>query len=62
MLVSEMIYKLQKLQDQLGDVEVLITDGYNVLCYQGEYDIGVYEDFDSKKFIDIGIGGCENFG
>ncbi len=54
MLVDTMIAELTKLRDQLGNVEVLITDGYDARGYRGNYFIGQFE-----RKIDIGIGGCE---
>jgi hypothetical protein len=57
MKLSEMITKLTALQDQYGDVEVLITDGYYCMCYRGNYHIGTYRD-KSTTYVDIGIGGC----
>ena len=57
MLVSELIKKLQKLQEQVGDAEVLITDGFQQECYRGDYAVEVFIDPDGYSFIDIGIGG-----
>lgn len=57
MLVDEMIARLSELRGQMGNVEVLITDGYQARCYRGQYSI---ERFDYQgSFIDIGIGECE---
>lgn len=57
MLVDEMITRLAELRDQMGNVEVLITDGYDARGYRGGF---VINDFNHcGKFIDIGIGGCE---
>ena len=58
MRVSEMIKQLQTLQTQLGDVEVLVTDGHNAACYRGDYEIIEWQDDDGKMCVDIGIGGC----
>lgn len=57
MKVSEMIHKLSLYQQTLGDVEVLITDGYRAQCYRGDYEIEPWDDNGSWT-IDIGIGGC----
>lgn len=59
MLLNDMIEKLTKLQKEFGNVPVLITDGYNVNCYRGEYEIVALVDFDGQNAVDIGIGGCE---
>ena len=58
MLASEMISKLVHLIGEVGDREVLITDGIIVNCYRGDYDIGIFEDVDGRSYIDIGIGNC----
>lgn len=57
MKVSEMIHRLSLYQQELGDVEVLITDGYSAACYHGDYDITPCF-VDNSMTIDIGIGGC----
>lgn len=56
MRASEMILQLLQLQKEVGDVEVLITDGYSAACYRGDYCIQIFED--GAHFIDIGIGNC----
>lgn len=58
MKISEMIEYLQVLQSQIGDQEVLITDGFNARCYRGDYSIVKYTDIDGTVYADIGIGGC----
>lgn len=58
MKVSKMIERLASLQSVLGDVDVLITDGYNASCCKGQYEIAPWVDDDGKSCIDIGIGGC----
>lgn len=58
MKISEMIAALQGLQDKLGDVEVLITDGHNAACYRGDYEIIEWQEDDGSMTVDIGIGGC----
>lgn len=55
--VSEMIAKLQSLYAEVGDVEVLITDGYQCQGYRGSYDIQKWTE-NGENFVDIGIGGC----
>lgn len=61
MKVNTMINKLTKLRDELGDVEVYITDGYECVCYRGndecDFSINKYDN-NVKVVIDIGIGGC----
>jgi len=57
MLVDEMITRLVELRDQMGNVEVLITDGYDARGYRGTFSINEFSHCGS--FIDIGIGGCE---
>jgi hypothetical protein len=58
MRVSELIKKLQDQLDVVGDVEVLITDGFQAECYRGDYAVELFVDVDGYSFIDIGIGGC----
>lgn len=58
MKASILIQKLQSLKDEVGDVDVLITDGFQAQCWNGEYDICVFKDFNGNECIDIGIGGC----
>jgi hypothetical protein len=58
MKISEMIAQLNVLRDELGDVEVLVTDGYNAACYRGSYDIVKWIEDDGSVVVDIGIGGC----
>lgn len=61
MYLSEMIQRLEELRAQCGDVEVLITDGHEGVCYRGDYGIFRYqEDERGQVFVDIGIGGCED--
>jgi hypothetical protein len=62
MLISEMIEQLTALQNKLGDVEVLITDGYESRGYRGDFQIKEWYDFEGtgQMTVDIGIGGlCE---
>ena len=56
MLVDDMIAQLSELRDRMGNVEVLITDGYDARGYRGGFVINDFND--CGKFIDIGIGGC----
>ena len=61
MRVKEMIQQLNKLYRELGDVEVLITDGHDCLGYRGtdeaDFEIVKWEE-DGVTYVDIGIGGC----
>lgn len=57
MKVSELIRKLEMYQVAVGDVDVLITDGYDARCYRGEYGVHAWLDDDGEMTIDIGIGG-----
>ena len=59
MRVSELIQKLQVLKDELGDLEVLITDGWNAVGYRGNFLIQHYIDIDQTNYIDIGVGGLK---
>ena len=60
MRVSEMIRRLEQYQAELGDVEVLITDGFNAECYRGNYAIEPWWEDDLGQWcIDIGIGGSK---
>ena len=36
-----------------GDMDLLITDGYDCRCYEGNYSVVEFEGA-----VDIGIGGC----
>ena len=58
MRVSEMIVQLAEFQKRFGDIEVLITDGYECQAYRGDYQIIKWEE-DDQVFVDIGIGGCK---
>lgn len=59
MKISEMIRQLEKYQAELGDVEVLVTDGFNAECYRGNYEIVKWWEDDLDQWcVDIGIGGC----
>lgn len=58
MKISEMISELAVLQTQVGDVEVLVTDGYDARGYRGDYEIVKYIDCDGAVYVDIGIGRC----
>lgn len=59
MKISEMVERLQALQEQNGDLELLITDGFNAECYRGDYEVCLFMDIDNKIYADIGIGGCK---
>lgn len=58
MKLSEMISQLSKFKEELGDVEVLITDGFDALCYRGLYEIQPWKDDSGEMTVDIGIGSC----
>ena len=58
MKVSTMISELQYLKDKLGDVEVLISDGWRGYMYSGNYRIVRWDNEDGQPLVDIGIGGC----
>lgn len=58
MRITEMIERLNKFYAELGDVEVLITDGFDAQCYRGSYEIIRWQDDDGTMTVDIGIGGC----
>ena len=49
---------IEQLQQYSPDMEVLITDGFNALCYKGQYQVKEFTDVDGKTYVDIGIGGC----
>jgi hypothetical protein len=54
MLISEMIHKLQCLQDEAGDLEVgMLTEGDGTFVYQNYLDIDVISIPDDKgKLLD----------
>ena len=54
MKVSKMIEILQGFPQEL---EVMISNGYDLRFYSGEYDIQLWEDEDGVELVDIGIGG-----
>lgn len=58
MRITEMIERLTALRTELGDVEVLVTDGFNAECYRGNYEIIKWQEDDGTMTVDIGIGGC----
>ena len=58
MKVSTMISELQHMKDELGDVEVLISDGWRGYMYSGNYRIVRWDNADGQPLVDIGIGGC----
>lgn len=59
MRITEMIERLGALYEELGDVEVLITDGFDAQCYKGSYEIRKWKEDDGTMTVDIGIGGCK---
>ena len=60
MKVSKLIKKLTELYEELGDVDVTLTDGWEARCYYGEYDVIKFFDPQTCQMtIDIGIGGTE---
>jgi hypothetical protein len=58
MKISNMISELSLLWGDLGDVEVLISDGLKFNFYRGNYNIKRHEE-SGEVFVDIGIGGCD---
>lgn len=54
MKVSKMVEILQGFPQ---DLDVMISDGYNLEFYSGEYDIQLWESEDGTKCVDVGIGG-----
>jgi len=57
MKISDMISQLQLLQGDIGDVEVLISDGYRGYFYRGNYKLERYS-MNGEVFVDIAIGHC----
>ena len=58
MKTSELIAKLSKIMAESGDLEVLVTDGFNAQCYRGNYEVVKWQEDDGQWCVDIGIGGC----
>lgn len=56
MKIGELVAELLHIKDQIGDREVLISDGFRGLNYRGRYSIGIFEDVDGRSYADIGIG------
>lgn len=59
MKITEMIERLSDLYKELGDVEVLVSDGFNCEFYRGNYDICKWKEDDGTMAVDIGVGGCQ---
>jgi hypothetical protein len=59
MKISNMISELSLLWGDLGDVEVLISDGLKFNFYRGNYNINKRHEESGEVFVDIGIGGCD---
>lgn len=57
MKISDMISELQLLQADIGDVEILISDGFRSYHYRGNYNVRRYNE-NGQTYVDIGIGGC----
>ena len=58
MKLSSMISELTQMKAELGDVEVLISDGFRCYMYSGNYKITRWDNSDNTPFVDIGIGHC----
>jgi hypothetical protein len=54
MTVGELVSILKKFDSK---TEVVVTDGYEALCYRGQYEVQLFQDDDGKYVVDIGIGG-----
>lgn len=60
MNLDTMIAQLTALRDELGgETTVLITDGFDARCYNGEYEIAKFVCDSGEACVDIGIGGME---
>ena len=59
MKIDEFISKLIEIESEHGNLEVLITDGYEAVGYRGDFVIQLYPDFDQTKYVDIGLGGLK---
>ena len=59
MKASELIQQLQAHIDTVGDLEVLITDGWQAVGYSGNYLVEHFIDVCGTEYIDIGIGGLK---
>lgn len=59
MNINELITQLTELYDQYGNLEVLITDGFECAGYRGNFQLQHYIDIDGESYIDIGIGGLK---
>ena len=58
MKISNMISELSLLWGDLGDVEVLISDGLKFNFYRGNYNIKRHEE-SGEVFVDIGLSECD---
>lgn len=54
MTVKELILKLSQFDENL---DVTITDGYEGLCYRGDWDIIRFDAYEYAPSVDIGVGG-----
>ena len=54
MLVKEMIEKLQQFDPEL---ELTISDGFEVMFYGGDFSVELFEAPGCEPVVDIGIGG-----
>lgn len=57
MKLNEFISQLENFRNAYGNLEILITDGYEAKCYKGQYEFTLYQDTNNQWCLDIGIGG-----
>ena len=57
MKARELLQRLQSLSDEELELDVEITDGFQHMCWAGDFEVKVFEDI-NVRIIDIGIGGC----
>ena len=55
MTKQDILRFLAKYED---DTEILVTDGFEALCYCGDFALQEWKTEDGKITVDIGVGGC----
>jgi hypothetical protein len=58
MKISELVSELEAIAAQHGDVEVLISDGFDFHFYRGAFVVNAWKDDNGEYCADIGVGGC----
>ncbi len=62
MKITELQAKLEEIKQKYGDVEVVVTDGYECVGYRGEFGVCEFQEDDGEWVADIGVGGLREGG